>query len=494
MISREDEVDRTPPRASRSVPITFRVSLIIVASLVVGIGALVSYLAWSQYTKAIEATDTALRQQSQILYYSIRNLMLPGEAPIAVGYIRDIRNTGLDYEIRLFRTNGVEAFSDNATIRTVNANNDYRGAKIFLLKPEEEYGSARWGLKADEPHFREAAEKGQEALSQVVREGRIIRTLYSPLLNNPPCAECHGADHKVRGVIRITVDLTEELAGPRRNLVIAGGFFLLLVALLALVLTQFLRRSVIEPVKRIAEVCTSVTAGRFDQRVALARNDEIGELGRTVNQMVEGLFERFQLSKFVSASTLRSIRDGAQGKRIHMAILFSDVRGFTSYSEANPPETVVGHLNRILSVQTDIIHRRGGDVDKYVGDEVIALFTGEDGELRACASALEIQRELAANRDGLYGGLAVGIGIDSGEVILGMIGSDKRADYTVIGDHVNNTARLCSIARPNTILVSESVHDKVNAHAIFGDMFLAHVKGKQKEQQVYVLQGLTEGS
>jgi adenylate cyclase len=473
------------------VPIAVRVNLIIAASLLLGIGAVVSYLAWSRYVDAIRATDTALRQQSQILYYSIKNLMLTGEAPLAVGYLQDIRNTGLAYEIALYRATGAEAFGDNATIRTVNANNRERRAKIFALRPEPP-APAGAPLAGVAP-FREAADNGQEVFVQVARDRRTIRTLYSPLLNSPPCAECHGTDHSVRGVIRIEADLTEELAAPRRTLMLAGVFSGGLIIVLAAALGLFLRRVVIAPVKRIGEVCASVTAGRFDQRVALTRNDEIGHLGRTVNQMVEGLFERFQLSKFVSASTLRSIRDGAAGKRVHLALLFSDVRGFTSYSEANPPETVVGYLNRILTVQTDIIHRDGGDVDKYVGDEIVAVFGGEDCELRACRAALAIQREMVANRDSLYGGLSVGIGVDCGEVILGMVGSEKRADYTVIGDHVNNAARLCSAARPGTVLVSENVHGKIAAHSSFSEASVIQVKGKQHPQRVYVLQAFTPG-
>lgn len=110
--------------------------------------------------------------------------------------------------------------------------------------------------------------------------------------------------------------------------------------------------------------------------------------------MVDGLYERFQLSKFVSTSTITSIKNKEDGVKDSITLFFSDIRSFTSYSEKKTPDEVVENLNKILSFQTKIIHDNGGDVDKYVGDEIVALFTGEDKEINACRSALQIQEEL----------------------------------------------------------------------------------------------------
>lgn len=480
------------PGKSRGFPLALKVNIIIVASLVIGIGGAISYIAVTQYRSSLAATDLALRQQSQILYYAVKNLMLPGEAPIARSFLADIQqNAGLDYLLDLFRVNGVEAFIDNLTIRKVNENIRASG-KQFPLKPEPTPQPQRKDMR--ETHFHDAAEMGNEVIFQVASGSTVVRTIITPLLNSPPCAACHGGDHTIRGIIQVTTDLTEELAGPRRALAISGAFFLLLVTALALVLTQFLRRTVIAPVTRIGAVCANVAAGRFDKKVVVTTRDEMGELGRTVNTMVDGLFERFELAKYVSASTVQSIRDGARGKRVGITMLFSDVRGFTSYSERQEPETIVASLNKLLTAQTDIIHANGGDVDKYVGDEIVSLFTGEDQHMCACRSALAIQAELVKNRTTLYDGLAVGIGINTGEVVLGMIGSEKRADFTVIGDAVNYTARLCSSAKPAMIIISEStwaaVRGKLSARGPFG----LRVKGKQAEQKVYILQGLEENT
>ena len=93
--------------------------------------------------------------------------------------------------------------------------------------------------------------------------------------------------------------------------------------------------------------------------------------------MVDGLYERFELSKFVSSATIQSIKHSNKGTKTEIAIFFSDIRGFTAFSEKLSPEAVVTHLNKILNVQTEIIQRYGGDIDKYVGDEIVALFFGE---------------------------------------------------------------------------------------------------------------------
>jgi class 3 adenylate cyclase len=476
--------------ARRAIPLALKVNIIIVASLVIGIGGAISYISLANYRSSLAETDLGLRQQSQILYYAIKNLMLPGEAPIARSFLADIQqNAGLDYTIGISRVNGVEAFVDNQTIRTVNANIRKSGMQ-FPLKPEPTPQPRRKDMR--ESHFHDSAEMGNEVIFQVSGGPRVVRTIFTPLLNSPPCTGCHGTDHTIRGIIEVTTDLTEEFAGPRNALLIAGAFFLVLVTALALVLTQFLRRTVIAPVTRIGAVCAEVTAGRFDSRVETSSRDELGQLGRTVNTMVEGLFERFELSKFVSSSTVQSIRDGAKGKREAITMLFSDVRGFTSYSERQEPETIVASLNKLLTAQTEIIHAHGGDVDKYVGDEIVSIFTGPDQQLRACRAALAIQHELVRNRTVLYDGLSVGVGINSGEVVLGMIGSEKRADFTVIGDAVNYTARLCSSARPGMIIISEAAWDAVRGKASAKGPYALRVKGKEAEQKVYLLQGLKE--
>ena len=221
---------------------------------------------------------------------------------------------------------------------------------------------------------------------------------YRPLINLPKCTVCHGADHTVRGVIDIRSDVTAVVKAQAVTIGGAGAGFLAVVAILALIIGSFLRRVVLKPVQSIGKLCTEVTAGDFKGRVVVRSNDEIGVLGRTVNTMVGGLHERFELTKYVSASTIGSLKESQEPKRVPRTLVFTDVRGFTSYTERRNPEQVVDVLNRLLEKQSAIIQNNGGDIDKFVGDEIVAVFSGTDAPRRACAAALQHRSPLHGKR------------------------------------------------------------------------------------------------
>jgi len=192
----------------------------------------------------------------------------------------------------------------------------------------------------------------------------------------------------------------------------------------------------------------------------------------------------------VSSSTIDSLKTEKKGERIPLTILFTDIRSFTSYAENKQPESVVESLNKILNIQSEIIHRNGGDIDKYVGDEVVAFFTDENPEFAACRSALQIQRELTQNSAGQYSNLQVGIGINQGEVILGMVGSERRADYTIIGDNVNTASRLCDVAKGGQIIISHSIYQKVKDRITTDGPYKVKVKGKNLYLKVHILKNM----
>ncbi len=468
--------------------ITQKVTVIILVSLVLGIGFVVFYFAYGQNKTLYTSIENNLRQQADVLHQSIKNSMLPGEAPLVVSLFSDIQSIGPMYTISLYRSNGAAAFSDNTTIETVNTN---LGMQMFQPKESLVQDDA---IRDDDFHFKRSVAKGKPESFQHSERSKTYLTMYKPLINLPKCTRCHGSDHTIRGVIAIQTDMTQIFAQARNNIVIASSIFIGIVMILFLTLSSFLKRTVITPIRRIGYVTCEVTKGNFLEKVPVTAKDEIGELSKEINTMVDGLYERYELSKYVSSSTLESINHSDKGTKTELTMFFSDIRGFTSFSEKVTPEVVVENLNKILTAQTEIIQRHGGDIDKYVGDEIMALFMGAQKERNACLSALEIQEYITTHTEELTR-LTVGIGINSGEVVLGRIGSEKRADFTVIGDHVNFAARLCSAAKSGMIMISDTTYQKIRENNVeFTGPYNIKVKGKKYPQKVYILTALKSGS
>ncbi len=470
------------------IPLTRKVNFVILLSLILGFGGIIAFLSNWILLNIENSVRANLEQQSEILYKTIENFMMPGDAPRAVDYFGAINDINPSYSIMVYRADGSPAFFDNATLRDVNTR---LGRERFPLRSRETDPGAR----PMEPEFsRSVAIPPDNVFFEESGQGRSYYRIYKPLINLPKCTSCHGGEHTIRGVVDIRNDISSSVSERSLALLVGIGSFLLLVGAISFGLTLYLRADIIRPVKIIGQVCSQVTAGDFSARVTLKNRDEIGDLGATVNDMVVGLRERFQLSKYVSGSTIKSLQGEEKGVKQELTIFFSDIRGFTSYSEGKAPEEIVERLNGLLSFQTDCIHEEGGDVDKYVGDEIVAVYRGPDAAVAACRSALRIQAKLGQSPQD-FGGLTVGIGINHGPVIQGMVGSQKRADFTVIGDTVNTASRLCGAAKKGQIIISESVSVLAKDEILTEGPFRLSVKGKAQPLRVFILQAIkAEGS
>jgi adenylate cyclase len=473
----------------RGASITLKVDLILLAVLSIGVGAALAAFAAALVSSLDGLTGRNLEQQGRLLHAAVESFMLPGDAPIAVGFFGQVAQTSPESRIVLFRRDGKKAFSDNETIDRVNSNLK----RIRFQRREGPSAAAEtWSPVTAGPRFEEAAGMPPRDVSlreedgSILAGGRSYFRAYRPLLNLPKCVICHGSDHTVRGVIDIRSDVTHVVRSQVLAVVLAGALFVLLVGALALVLGAFLRRTVLDPVRAIGRLCSQVTEGRFEGRVEARGGDEIAELGRTVNGMVVGLRERHELTKYVSEGTIGAIAKGQEPHRLLRTLLFTDIRGFTSYTERFPAEHVVSVLNAILEAESEAIHSAHGDIDKFVGDEVVAVFSGEDAPIRACACALAIMRIFSV-RAGDFDSLAAGAGIATGQVVQGMIGSARRADYTVIGDSVNVASRLCALAKGRQVLVCEVTRKVASADFEFAGPYEAALKGKSEAQRVWAL-------
>jgi adenylate cyclase len=208
--------------------------------------------------------------------------------------------------------------------------------------------------------------------------------------------------------------------------------------------------------------------------------------------VVRSNFERFFTPHL--AARIANAPDAVKlgGDKRMVAVLFSDIRGFTALAETMNPDEMARHLTEYFTGMVECVFEHGGTLDKFIGDSVMAQWGAPLGEVddpdRALASAIAMMRTLdelnAQWKAEARPLLSMGIGINFGEAFAGNIGSERRLEYTVIGDTVNTASRLCSSARPGEILVSESLKDALHSTPEMNQT--APLKLKNKKQPVTV--------
>ncbi len=221
---------------------------------------------------------------------------------------------------------------------------------------------------------------------------------------------------------------------------------------------------------------------------------------RVLTEQQEKRYIRQTFSKFVSKSVVDELLKSPEklklgGEKKELTVLFSDIRGFTSISEKLTPEELVEHLNVYLQAMTDIVIKSFGTLDKYVGDEIMAFWGApipqQDHALLACRAAIDMMDTLHKMNETWpdYKKLNIGIGINTGEMVVGNMGSAARMDYTLMGDNVNLGARLegtNKVYRTN-IIISENTYQHVRDHVIVRELDLIRVKGKELPVKIYEL-------
>ncbi len=225
------------------------------------------------------------------------------------------------------------------------------------------------------------------------------------------------------------------------------------------------------PIRRLGETTRALGMGDFKHRVRIDRNDEFGDLAYSFNRMAEDLelkekikdiFGRYVTPEVVEMIVKDPDNPRIKASKVDATILFVDIRGFTALSEDKKPEKITDLLNEYFTRVTYTILKHGGHSNKFVGDEAMVVFgapvpSPQHAEA-AVKAALDIQEEIARlnwerKKEGVS--IEVGIGINSGEMVGGSLGPEKRMEYTVIGDNVNVASRLTSIAKGGEILISK---------------------------------------
>ncbi|MBN1498817.1 MAG: adenylate/guanylate cyclase domain-containing protein [Spirochaetes bacterium] len=457
--------------------------MIILITLTIGIGFVIFYFSSSQNNTIIESRENAAIEESEIVYMAIRNNMLAGEAPIAVELFNDFAKSDFLSDVMLYRANGYPAFYNDDTIKTVNRN---LGRDKFIVTrrfPGNEQNT--------ESSFTQSVVKVDDQIVRILDAENKSLLIYKPLINQPKCSACHGTDHVIRGVIKISTPLNDVYDAAQKNTVLSIVIFLIVVIILTVFIIMFINRTIIRRVNTIGDVVNLVGEGDLTHKIQSSYSDELGYLSGQINSMIDGLREKLKLSKFVSRSTLEHVKNSEEislgGEKKEVTVLFTDIRGFTSYSEKRDPSDVMEVLNKVMNLQSEIITSFGGDIDKYVGDEIMAVFEGDDMILRALRAAEKIRNSMIKEKNDNPESVTIGIGINTGTVISGNMGALDRIDRTVIGDTVNLGARLCSAAAGNIIVVSEFTQKPAEGKAEFREHQSIKVKGKEKPVKIFTL-------
>jgi adenylate cyclase len=287
--------------------------------------------------------------------------------------------------------------------------------------------------------------------------------------------------------------------------IFAVGLFALSIGV---VIVSLLTNRIVNPIRLLVRGTRKVMAGDYDYHVENSSKDEVGQLANAFNHMIGGLKEREQIrslfGKYVHPSIVKDIMGNPEHLRMGgthktQTLLFSDIEGFTTISESMEAEQLVGFLNEYLGAMAEELSVNGGILDKYLGDGIMAFwgepFT-ENQALQACRTALAMHARLhAKSAEWLDRGLPelrMRIGIATGEVVVGNIGSDQARNYTCIGDTVNLSSRLEGVNKiyGTRIIIDETSRVLAGDGIVVRELDTVQVMGRREGTSIYELIGL----
>ncbi len=437
--------------------------------------------------------------------------------------LKDVRSIGV------YRRNGVEAFADLETLEKVNRkiNLDPK-----LVKSISEMRRVP-GPSIRNPLFSHAVESVLPQQTYEIIDGARVLTLFQPLRNLKECQDCHGMDHKVRGVLRISLGLEKldaELRAARNRQILVA---LLIIVAVTFTLLSVLGRFVLNPVARVAAAARRIGGGDFEARVPVGSKDEIGQLATVINDMTGRLKQVYEelerknktldntlqnlrdsmkrvklleqlkaeLSKFVPESVKRMLEQNPDATELEkcekdVSVLFLDITGYTRLAEQMDPKQLNQLIQTYFSRFLEIIHDHQGDVNDTAGDGLMVIFQNDrsatEHALNATRSALAIQRrvkELNEEFNGMFHPVSLHMGINSGPALVGATKlfstAGPRWIFTASGPVINVASRIAGEATGGEILVSSTLAQRIMGYYALESLGERSLKNVSEPVQVY---------
>jgi class 3 adenylate cyclase/HAMP domain-containing protein len=509
-----------------------KVSSLILAILVLGFGILV-ILNISRETELLVAENlTTARLVATTIKISVDNGMLEARPDIISGLVRNLKSELKDVRrLEVYRRNGVEAFSDLDTLNEVHT--------IMGLDPDLYARIAKMrrepGKKISDPLFVRAVETlTPQETYQATDDGRLL-TLFLPLENRQECHDCHGDEHKVRGIVRVSLGLEKLDAGLRaarnRQIVIV----ILTIMGVTATLLVFMGRVVLRPIAHVVGAARQIGSGNFAARVAVRNQDEIGQLGQAINDMAGRLSSahenlearnaelattlqelqksmrkvalleqvKGELIKFVPEAVTKLLEQNPNAHELEkreadVSVLFLDVEGYTRLSEQLPPQRLNRMIQDYFSSFLEIIRAQHGDVNETAGDGLMVIFQSEAGPARhalnAAAAAFQLLAKVASlNREfvGIYPPVAIHVGINSGPALVGAtkldVAGGGRWTFTASGPTTNLAARIAGLTKGGEVMVGPETAERIKEHYVLQDAGEHQLKNVSQTVRVFCL-------
>jgi class 3 adenylate cyclase/HAMP domain-containing protein len=509
-----------------------KVIVLIVAILVVGIGVALAVSLRYEARTLVARHREAARLLAGSIATAIETGMLEGRPDITRQLVRELKAELTDVRrIDVYRRNGVEAFTDLETVNEVNRIAGLETGiidRIVRMRREP-------GQRLDHPLFARAVQTVEPQEVEEPVDGSRALTLFRPLRNLEKCQECHGTDHQVRGVVRVSLGL-ERLdadlgAAATRQLVVK----LAMVAGVAVALVVFMGRVVLRPLDRVASAARRIGDGDLAARVTATGRDEIGQLGGVVNDMaarLQAAHADLEARNAELASTLRSLQDSMrkvelleqvkgelakfvpesvklllernpdarelEKREADVSVVFLDVEGYTRLSEQLPPPRLNRLIQDYFSAFLEIIRANQGDVNETAGDGLMVIFQSEGSRTRhalnAAGAAFQLLGKVAAlNAEftGVYPPVAIHVGVNSGPALIGATKLDAagggRWTFTATGPTTNLAARVAGLTQGGEVKVGPETAERIKGHYVLEDTGEHTLKNVARPVRVYRL-------
>jgi class 3 adenylate cyclase/HAMP domain-containing protein len=510
--------------------LSLKVTLLISTILIAGFGVLVMLNIRQDMRDRIEKhRETAWLFAASIMA-SIENGMLEGRPDIIRRLVHEMKSQIKDVRhLEVYRRNGVEAFSDLETVKEL----EFAGYLQPDLVERISKMSRKPGARISHSLFTRAVETETPQETYESDGGGRVLTFFQPLRNLAECHDCHGEDHKVRGVLRISLGLEKldaELQTARNRQI---GVALITIVCVTATLFVFMRKVVLQPLARITSAAQHIGSGEFDSRVSVTSQDEMGRLGTAINNMSARLKEAYkdleaknrvldetlshlkdsmkrvelleqlkgELSKFVPESVKQLLEKNPDATELEkrekdVSVLFLDIAGYTRLSEQMDAKQLNRLVQDYFSSFLEIIHDHGGDVNETAGDGLMVIFQSERSEaehaLNATRSAFAIHRrvdELNQEFAGVFQPVFLHMGINSGVALLGATklsaAAGARWTFTATGPVTNLAARIAGQAEEGDILVSPVTAERIKSYFVLEDAGERALKNVAEPVRIY---------